>query len=345
MTTHVHNGVTLDRPGVELDELSRSIYNTSPISDFKRTPSHISNYTGCSLFDDDEQSLIPRHGSMASKQILNEGSDGRGTPARSTRERRSRFSSWKVGVVTAASMTSIVLLVNTVLTVWASSRYGLEKGIGTAYEGSCDTVSAWSFWLHILINGLSSMLLGASNYTMQCITAPTRTECDRAHESGDWLDVGVPSIGNLFKIRWQRRFMWALLALSSTPIHLLYNSAVFKTLDDNRYQHLLAGSKFLGSNPTLPSGNTPNDPYNDYRDILRDTALKIHEAYRSDPASFKNLSSKSCIETYATYYLSGHGDVILIADDTDTEIVPDIPMMYEDDKPSDMDTIPFKWRV
>jgi hypothetical protein len=221
-------------------------------------------------------------------------------------------------------MTTTVLFVNLLLTVWASVKFGLDGGIGTMYQGACATVSAWSFWLHILINGLSSILLSASNYTMQCVTAPTRRECDLAHARGDWLDIGVPSVRNLSRISWQRRIMWALLAFSSTPIHLLYNSAVFKTLDSNAYARFFVGRKFTETNYTVPSTELIMNTLSVSRDFVGSYSEWIstwHEAYLS--ASFTNLSTDECISTYATYYLSGHASVFLVADDTNIEIIPE----------------------
>jgi hypothetical protein len=232
------------------------------------------------------------------------------------------------------------LLVNFLLTVWASVKFGLDGGIGTVYEGACSTVSAWSFWLHILINGLSSMLLSASNYTMQCVTAPTRRECDRAHSRGDWLDVGVPSVRNLFRISWQRRTMWALLAFSSTPIHLLYNSAVFKTLDDNNYSRLLVGRSFLETDYHQPSVKAIMNEMSvsNYSATTFSTLISnMHEAYLN--SSFTNISTDECISTYATYYLSGHSDLLLIADDTNDEILPVRPSDYT----SGSWEVPFGW--
>lgn len=67
---------------------------------------------------------------------------------------------------------------------------------------------------------------------MQCLIVPTRKECDAAHARGDWLDIGIPSFRHLSRIQWPRRIAWALLGLSSIPIHFLYNSAVFKELNN-----------------------------------------------------------------------------------------------------------------
>ena len=332
MNVHAQNCLIRDSSVVELDEINRSSHNDTPISELKRTPSHISGFTGYSLLDDgDEQSLIPRYTSTRSEQTPDEPHDDHDMPADPPCKRRFRFESWKVGVMVAAAMTTAVLIVNSVLTIWASSSFGLKDGIGTAYTGSCGVVGAWSFWLHILINALSSALLSASNYTMQCVTAPTRRECDLAHARGDWLDVGVPSVRNLFRISRRRRIMWALLALTSTPIHLLYNSAVFKTLDNNLYDPFLVDSKFLDDDYSIPSADVLQDASEN--DRIRDSGLfhaisMVHEAYTTDRSSFANLTSESCIQTYATYYLSGHNNVILVADNSSTELIPTIPDLY-----------------
>ena len=328
MTTHDHNGFLQHLPGIELHEVNRSSHHGSPTTESKRTSSHASNFTGYSLFDDDEQSLISHHISTGSRHHVESVHVDDGTSVQPLRKRRSRFKSWKIGVMAAAAMTTIVMLVNSILTIWASAAFGLEDGIGTAYEGACDVISAWSFWLHILINALSSALLSASNYTMQCATAPTRRECDLAHARGDWLDIGVPSVRNLFRISWQRRIMWLLLAVSSTPIHLLYNSAVFKTLDNNIYDTFLVDGTFLESDFDVPSAdilaNASDSYYRGGGAGLFHAISMVHENYTTNYSSFENLTSASCIRTYATYYVSGHGNVILVADDPDTELVPTV---------------------
>jgi hypothetical protein len=325
MATHSHDGLVYEALGIEFQEFSRSGFSSRPSLDISGMASVTSGLNGDDRAHNDGKSLIANKEASEPESILNKASNDCETPSQLLRKRRHRFKSWKVGVTSAAAMTTTVLLVNLVLTVWASVRFSLDDGIGTVYEGACSTVSAWSFWLHILINGLSSMLLGASNYTMQCVTAPTRRECDLAHARGDWLDVGVPSVRNLSRISWKRRIMWTLLAFSSMPIHLLYNSAVFKTLDDNSYIRLIVGRKFLEKNYQMPSSDaimntksTLNIRYSSEEVFA--IISTMHESYFS--SSFKNLSIDACISTYATYYLSGHSNVFLVADDTDNEIIP-----------------------
>lgn len=96
-----------------------------------------------------------------------------------------------------------------------------SDGILSLYSGSCDVVKRTDTIVHIIVNVLSTLLLGASNGCMQLLLAPTRAEIDRAHEKQIWLDIGVPSFRNLRHISGRRVCLWSLLALSSIPLHFL----------------------------------------------------------------------------------------------------------------------------
>ncbi len=135
--------------------------------------------------------------------------------------RRKEFTGWRVGAVTCACTAAAVLTINFTLTVWASRSFPTQDGIGTIIEGKCSRVKTWGLWLHLAINALSTLLLGASNYCMQYLTAPTRQEIDRAHAKRKWLDIAVPSIRNLKWISWKRIIIWTLLGLRSVPLHLM----------------------------------------------------------------------------------------------------------------------------
>lgn len=118
--------------------------------------------------------------------------------------------------ITAAS----VLLMNFVVAIWAFFKAGKQTN-GHVYEGSCDDVDKASIGIHLLINVLSTVLLGGSQYVMQCLCAPTRREINQAHFRGAWLDIGQPSLRNLRYIRRWKLVMWIALVLSSLPLHLL----------------------------------------------------------------------------------------------------------------------------
>lgn len=165
-------------------------------------------------------------------------------------KKSTRFHGWRMSVSVCAGTAGVVLLINSILTLWASIKYGNEGGFATLQEGSCKKTKTLSLWLHLAINVLSTLLLSASNYSMQCLASPTREEVDKAHRRQIWLDIGVPSVRNLRHISWYRITLWSLLALSGVPLHLLYNSAVFSTLAATEYS-VFAGSIDLVSNTTL----------------------------------------------------------------------------------------------
>ena len=102
------------------------------------------------------------------------------------------------------------------------------------YEGSCSLVKNIDIVSHLLINGLSTLLLGASNLCMQLLAAPTREEVDGAHSKKKWLDIGVPSWRNLKSISRTRRLMWCILGLSSVPLHFMYVDSPFTLLTELR---------------------------------------------------------------------------------------------------------------
>ena len=135
--------------------------------------------------------------------------------------RSERIKAWTASVWVCASVTGFALILNLSLLIWASTAFPSVSGISTLFEGSCSTVSSWDTWLHLLINILGTLLLGASNYTMQCLSAPDRTEVNAAHAQGKWLDIGVPSVKNLRWIDKKRVLAWTLLAFTSIPTSLM----------------------------------------------------------------------------------------------------------------------------
>lgn len=150
--------------------------------------------------------------------------DTKDDPTKPFLERQSsftRFSGWRGGVLISIVACAFVLLLNVILAIVSGTAWKLEDNIATAFTGNCKTAANWTTALHLLINLLSSLLLGASNYCMQRLVAPTRKEVDDAHAKNQWLDIGVPSIRNLPRIDKKRALLWLLLGLSSVPLHLL----------------------------------------------------------------------------------------------------------------------------
>ena len=146
-----------------------------------------------------------------------------------------RFSGWRFGSLIACIEVGLCLGINILFSVLATAIKGAPNGIGTLYQGDCGKVHNIDTWVHVALNGLATILIGASNYNMQCLGAPSRSEVDKAHLNGTSLDIGVPSIRNLSYISRRRIVLWTILCISTVPSHVLWNSAIFSTLQDNWY--------------------------------------------------------------------------------------------------------------
>lgn len=130
----------------------------------------------------------------------------------------SRLTGWRFGVRAALLQASGVFLINVIILMYTVIK---AEG-GTVYEGDCNTVQDLTIGIHLVINILSTLLLGASNYVMQSLCAPTRSEVDKAHERKSWLDIGLQSMRNLGYTSQWKKFIWILLSASSIPLHLLW---------------------------------------------------------------------------------------------------------------------------
>lgn len=130
-----------------------------------------------------------------------------------------RITAWKAGMVLNILAALLILLVNIAVPSWATMKYVIQQG--TLYQGDCGSVERATLAGHAIINILGTILLAASNYTMQILVAPTRGDVNAAHFEGRTFKVGVQSIGNLRIISKYRAFLWILLALASIPLHLV----------------------------------------------------------------------------------------------------------------------------
>ena len=130
---------------------------------------------------------------------------------------RTRLSRRRAVLLSACVTSTIVCLINFISTIvmyTKSHDYRL-------YHGKCGTTGTLSSVIHVGINLLSSILLGASNLCMQLLSAPTREEIDAAHKEQKWLDIGILSLRNLRHISHKRVVMLCVLAVFSLPLHFL----------------------------------------------------------------------------------------------------------------------------
>jgi hypothetical protein len=84
--------------------------------------------------------------------------------------------SWGKVLLWTAILAATILVLNILWMVIAIARYPSESGTRILFQGSCSQTTRIDTGLHIIINILSTALLGASNYVMQCLGSPTRSD-------------------------------------------------------------------------------------------------------------------------------------------------------------------------
>ncbi|KAI1334924.1 hypothetical protein F5Y15DRAFT_409374 [Xylariaceae sp. FL0016] len=264
--------------------------------------------------------------------------------------------SWRIWISrrSRALMLQIVLIIiilatNLGFTVFAITRYGSANGVGLIFSGPCQEVKTLDQYLHLLINLLGTGMLSASNYCMQLQAAPTRADVDRAHRAkgpragsmeepgqSDWLDIGVPSLRNLKYISSWRKLAWLLLALSSMPIHLIFNSAVFQSLSSDDYTIAVVKDSFKnGSSWNLESAEQRRKGYDawDVPDRVNPTEFnytniisEMQNAVMNGTYQYQNVSA--CFELYVDYFKPQSNAVIFVKNETVQSPVDDSLLIY-----------------
>lgn len=225
---------------------------------------------------------------------------------------REKAKGWISGVVRCGISAFVVFAINISTVAWISARHGFgdESGRQTLYEGSCHTSRRLNTGIHLLINTFSTVLLSSSNYCMQCLSAPTREEVDRAHLKGKWLDIGIMSIYNLRGIALKRVALWCVLGLSSIPLHLFYNATVFQTVTTNLYLPIEVTSGFILS-PLSDNYTSSGVIY------INEEAMRLKKL--GDMGALIKLDNLACINTY-TEQVQTQGSVLLVIENS-TSIV------------------------
>ncbi|KAH8891223.1 hypothetical protein GQ53DRAFT_823855 [Thozetella sp. PMI_491] len=239
---------------------------------------------------------------------------------------------------TAALNTIFVGLLTTILAIILSVAIGKTKSINyvsTIFQGDCALSGRIDLLLHLLINILSTCVLASSNYFMQVLTSPTRQEVDAAHRKSKVADIGVPSTSNFRHVASFKTCLWLLFLLSSVPIHMLFNSAIFDVdYQGSDFRLTIATEAFvqgadyhsLGASllPPGTSGLHPEyylDEFTGFGDIVRiedfsnssSAVLKNISRVAAQARSWARLSLDNCIYQYrGTQSRREYGDVVLV---------------------------------
>lgn len=142
-----------------------------------------------------------------------------------------------------------------------------------------------------------------------------RQDIDKAHASYDWMDIGIPSVRNLWRISWLRKTLWFFLFVSSIPLHLVYNSAIISNTSYSDYK-VFTFTQDLVNNVTLAKipdyealvNLGPTQVVS--KEHMKHLFSSLHEG--KDVA---NLTNEACIANYGSSTVSKWGDVMLITSD------------------------------
>ncbi|KAK0390086.1 hypothetical protein NLU13_3659 [Sarocladium strictum] len=115
------------------------------------------------------------------------------------------------------------------------------RNIGTISTGSCSAMKNANTALHIL-------------------SAPTWREIKEAHRRGFSLDDGAPSMMHMRFMHRSRVGLWLAIAVCSTVIHLIWNSAIFVSLPLAILPRAVVSSDFLSARDNC----TESDPLTNY---------------------------------------------------------------------------------
>ncbi|KAF5860649.1 hypothetical protein ETB97_001282 [Aspergillus alliaceus] len=232
--------------------------------------------------------------------------DDAASPSKEEKNRPRTGYEWRNGAFICFAVTIAILLLNLVLTVIAASRArgSSHSFLGESiFEGDCAKVKHWSTGFHLLINVLGTILLGASSYCMQCLSAPSRDDVNQLHACGKWVDIGTPSVTNLRFMRSAQIVWWCLLLLSSVPFHVFYNSAIFSALSSNSY-----GVAVVSSNVSIEP--TSAAAAYCYDGLMGTDVAQVQAMYEGN--KLEVLDKEDCVKAYAVPFLSNRRTVLLV---------------------------------
>ncbi|RAH64743.1 uncharacterized protein BO66DRAFT_415656 [Aspergillus aculeatinus CBS 121060] len=231
----------------------------------------------------------------------------------STRVQRPPGQEWMQGALLCAYIATAIASVNFIFIL-------IAMGIGYSkrttahsfsrlrlYHGHCNRTSHWATAIHIIINLFSTALLAASSHAMQCVGAPTREDVDQEHKQRRWLDIGVVSWRNFRIMNPKRKVLWLLLLLSSTPIHMLYNSVVYASIVTYNYAMVL-----------IPDDLSPTESL-----VQANHSASFYAAVGSTPeairteifnGTFTNMTNEECLDSYDVQYNTQQSTLIFVAD-------------------------------
>jgi hypothetical protein len=115
------------------------------------------------------------------------------------------------------------------------------------------------------------------------------------------------SVQLLGRVSTSRCLLWAILAFSSMPLYLVYNSAIFSSVGVTEYSFAVVDDTFFADRSLWHNGP-----------CLSNYAI---EPFLSEEAlDWDNLTAKECIQTYGTDFLTTDRNVLVVVDPNSVQL-------------------------
>lgn len=169
--------------------------------------------------------------------------------AQMTAHRDVFFAGWRqAGFVNTVLIWIMATLVVTLLfcSAWRLGS-GWSSIVDTTifFTGDCSKASRANIAAHVALNTVATLVLASSNFFMQVLCSPTREDVDGAHRKNHFLEIGVQSVKNLWFIPRVKVALWLILAATSVPLHLLFNSCLTESRASTDMQLIVGSEVFL----------------------------------------------------------------------------------------------------
>ncbi|MCJ1224185.1 hypothetical protein MMC12_000829 [Toensbergia leucococca] len=207
---------------------------------------------------------------------------------------------WRtVPIALCALSSTIGLAVLTLLIV--SSTKGDFSGSTGLFAGNCSQAKRLSEILSFSVIAASFLVTFASNKFLCLAVAPLPEEVDTAHARCKWLDIGVNSWRNLQFVSGMRRWSWVIILLSSVPVQLLSNSAIFLTTTSTNYRQVLVSQGFVDGGPWQVPGIATlyyGTGWLSQNDTMTSMVKTIQQQIQN--SNWTKLNTDECRKTYLT---------------------------------------------
>lgn len=169
--------------------------------------------------------------------------------------------------------------------------------------------------------------LASSNFFMQVLNSFSREEINTAHLKGSWLEIGIPSIQNIPHVSKFKTWCWMILLISSIPIHLLFNSAIFE-MDhrESSFSLTIASEEFSKRGSYYPVGASLLLPGNNFSSIYFEKTLEQYSdetsnivqsisAIAVNSHEWERLQTMECQQEYLSCSgLRRHRNIVVVAE-------------------------------